>query len=388
MQRRYTRQLGSSNVTQKINQNISKLFAVTKKLSPLTTNNLNKFHLWKEEAKGMATIVNLIYGSEEPQVYTTWIWNSLDEGLRGLCMNMDPILNPNMTLDDYLVELEKTLKPEGFYGLTRYIFETQEQYVTEPITSYWERVHICYNDARIRDPQRFKEVFMKGLANEEVMNRLIIKHPTDPLDCRKKASESVREVLEARRMNNLSLADGKAMAGLYTEALNVSNNLTAYVNHKPPKCSPFEIPEPMEVDALEVITFLWDEVELNMAEPLWGDGEGDQAVEEREDQVQFWEHPEQVSELKEGDKNACWSCGYTGHQRRSCPLRRKGDQGQKLALTLKKYDPERKKKNDEERRSQYNPAQRYRSSRTRSVNLPEIKPKGSQGEKTLVKKRF
>jgi hypothetical protein len=229
---------------------------------------------------------------------------------------------------------------------------------------------------------------MKGLANEAVRNRLIYKHPTDPLDCRKKASEAVQEVLEARRMNNLSMTDAKAMAGLYTEALNVSNNLTAYVNHKPPKCGPFETPVPMEVDALEVVAFLWDEVELNMAEPLWGHGEGDHEVEEREDQVQFWEHPEQVSELKEGDKNACWSCGYTGHQRRFCPLRRKGDQGQKLALSLRKYDPERRRKNDEDRRSQYTPAQKYRSSRTRSADLPETKPKRSPVEKTLVKKRF
>ena len=141
MQRRYTRRLGSSNVTQKINQNISKLFADSKKLSKLTTENLNKFYLWKEEVKGLASIADLVYGSSDPQVYTTWLWNSLDEELRGLCMNMDPILNPNMPLDEYLMELEKTLKPDGFYGLARFIFESQQQRVTEPITAYWERVY-------------------------------------------------------------------------------------------------------------------------------------------------------------------------------------------------------------------------------------------------------
>jgi hypothetical protein len=129
-----------------------------------------------------------------------------------------------------------------------------------------------------------------------------------------------------------------------------------------------------------------------MAEPLWGHGEKDHEVEEREDQTQFWEHQEQVSELKEGDKNACWSCGYTGHQRKSCPLRRRGDQGRRLALNLRKYDPERKKKNDEDRRSHYNsgyiPAQKYKSSRTSSADLPETKSKRSPVEKMLVKKRF
>ena len=101
-----------------------------------------------------------------------------------------------------------------------------------------------------------------------------------------------------------------------------------------------------------------------MAEPLWGDGADDHELEERDDQIEFWEHDEQISELREDGKRACWSCGDAGHQRRDCPLRRRGDQGRKLVLNLKQLDPEHLNKNDKGRRSHYNSgyttAQRYK----------------------------
>ena len=388
MQRRYTARLGNSNVTQKLNQNLAKLFHESKKLTKLTSANLNKFYLWKEEIEGMATIANMIHEGCDHQVYNTWIWNSIDEPLRGLCMNMDPVLHHRKYVANYLKDLELTLKPDGFNGLARFIFETQKQRDKEPVNTFWERCYVHYNEAKLKDEHLFKETFLQGLANHDVMLRVVDKHPDTPAEVRTMAVRAVQEVLDTRRLSKLSMNDEKAMAGLYTEALSVSHNLAAYVGRKTPKCSPFEVPEPMEVDSLEFIAFMWEEVELNLAEPLWGEKDGDEEIQESEDQYHFWEDFEQISEVNEGGKNACWSCGEPGHQRRFCPLRRKGQHGRNLALNLQKYDPERKGKPEEEGRrySGHKPSPRHRFSSVRPADPPEKKK--SQVTKTFVKKSF
>ena len=134
----------------------------------------------------------MVHGQREPQVYNTWLWDSIDMELRKNCMNMDPIKHPQMSMETYLTEL----------------------------------------------------------ANEEVKNRMIYMRPQDPIDCHKKASEEVQQTLEARR---LSMTDAKAMAGLYTEALKVSSRLAAFVKNRSPRAGTFETSEPMEVDCISFL---------------------------------------------------------------------------------------------------------------------------------------
>ena len=84
MQQNYNVRLGTSNMTQKRNQNLAKMFHDSKKVNKLSSANLNKMYLWREEIQGMANVAEIIHTGADPQSYNTWIWSRSDEPLRGL----------------------------------------------------------------------------------------------------------------------------------------------------------------------------------------------------------------------------------------------------------------------------------------------------------------
>lgn len=82
---------------------------------------------------------------------------------------MEPSKHPNLSLDEYVDQLESTLKPTGFDGIAKRIFEQVTHEPKESISTFWEKVNIHWKEAKITDVVQFKETFLKGLANQDVI---------------------------------------------------------------------------------------------------------------------------------------------------------------------------------------------------------------------------
>ena len=85
-----------------------------------------------------------------------------------LCLNLDLVMHPRISMEEYLNKLESTLKPSVFEGLAQHIFEQTSQEDQETVSAYWEKLQILYKEAKIKDVIQFKEAFLKGLANKSV----------------------------------------------------------------------------------------------------------------------------------------------------------------------------------------------------------------------------
>ena len=112
---------GGCTAYQKKIQRIIKML-MGKKLTSLSKVNLNKFYLWKQEIIGTAVLMIAVHGDQPLQVYTTWIWGGIQPELKALCLNLDPVQYLRASMEEYLNQLESTLKPSGFEGLARHIF--------------------------------------------------------------------------------------------------------------------------------------------------------------------------------------------------------------------------------------------------------------------------